>query len=693
MSKLYFTAILLLTQVLLYGQNVDFKKGNFKDNADGFKEAKANLDKGYEYLEKTNEMALEKKLPGDAFNNALMHLMKANEFNPNNAELNFKIANALLYTNFKTEAQSFLDKAYQLDQTVDPLLHYFMGVSKQYHGEFDEAEKYFKLFEKEAKSKLAEAFAKEVKNRRSEIKTARELMANKERVWVDNVEELNSPNDDLAPAITADGETMFFSSNRNNGKARNEFGMYDFDIYFTEFDGKKWSAPTAIPSLNTDGDDVVSNLFYDGQKMLLYRFDNGFANVYQSKLVGRTWTEPQFLSSTVNKKEDNQMHASYNHLDNMVYYVTDQTGSGAKGGTDIFLSGIMDKDRNTWGKGQTIGSSINTNEHETSVYMHPDGQTMYFSSGGHNSMGGQDIFVSILKQGQWSKPINLGYPINSTGDDIFLSISASGKYAYIASNRKGGKGGMDIYKVTFWGSEKPVLVDTEDYLIASVASPIQETQVEKAVAVEKKSLTVFKGTIIDAISRKPLEADIDIFDNRKNEVISTMKSNSATGKFLLSLPAGLNYGIAVKKPGYLFHSENFDLPDDSEFSMVIKEVELKNIAVGSKIALRNIFFATGKSDIASGSEGELSRLIQLLNDVPTLKIEISGHTDNVGSQSLNQKLSEDRAKAVVDYLVKRGIHKDRLKAAGYGPSRPVATNDTEEGRQQNRRTEFEIVAN
>lgn len=691
--KYLFILILLPVTLLCYAQeNVDFKRRNFDDN-DAFKVAKDQIDKAYELLEIANELMLERKLPGDNYVAAVSLMLKANDFNPNNAELNYKIGNALLFTNFREEAKTYLDKAYQLDKEVDPLLYYFMGMSEQYHGNFDEAEKHYKAFEKEAKSKVVDAYKKEVKNRKKEMKTARELMADPERVWVDNVEELNTPFDDFSPAISADGETMIFTSNRENGKPQDENGVYDSDIYQTEFDGEKWSKPTPIKSLNSDGDDVASNLSYDGQKMLMYRYDNGFANIYETKLLGRTWTEPRFFNKIINREEDNQKNASYNYTEDVLYYVTDQTKGGARGGTDIFISGLMDRERNTWGKGQTASINVNTNEHEGSVYMHPDGETMYFSSAGHNSMGGQDVFMSVKVQGQWSEPINLGYPINSTGDDMFLSITASGKFAYIASNRKGGSGGMDIYKVTFWGPEKPVLVDTEDYLIASIAEPIQETQVEKAVEVERKSLTVFKGKIIDAISRKPLEAEIDIIDNDENEVISTMKSNSATGKFLLSLPAGFNYGIAVRKEGYLFHSENFDLPEDSEFAMVNKEVELKNIAVGSKIALRNIFFATGKSDIESGSEGELSRLIDLLNDVPSLKIEISGHTDNVGSQSLNQKLSEERAKAVVEYLVKRGIKKDRLQAAGYGPSRPVATNDTEEGRQQNRRTEFEIIAN
>ena len=207
------------------------------------------------------------------------------------------------------------------------------------------------------------------------------------------------------------------------------------------------------------------------------------------------------------------------------------------------------------------------------------------------------------------------------------------------------------------------------------------------------NLTVFKGATIDAITKKAIEAIIEITDNATGKVVETFTTNSATGKFLLSLASGGNYGIAVKADGYLFHSENFDIPDGSVYNLVNKTIELKNIKIGSKIALRNVFFDTGRSDIRSESNAELDRLVQLLKDVPSLKIELSGHTDNTGSAQSNIQLSQDRANAVVNYLVSKGISKDRLVAKGYGSDRPVDSNSTADGRQNNRRTEFEITGN
>ncbi|HIA11445.1 MAG TPA: OmpA family protein, partial [Flavobacteriales bacterium] len=232
-----------------------------------------------------------------------------------------------------------------------------------------------------------------------------------------------------------------------------------------------------------------------------------------------------------------------------------------------------------------------------------------------------------------------------------------------------------------------------DFLLASVAEPILDVHIEESVEVDKKSLTVFKGKIIDAISRKPLKAELEIIDNKTAKLFSKMNSNSATGKFLMSLPSGKNYGIAVKREGYLFHSENFDIPAKSDYNLVEKTIELKNIAIGSKIALRNVFFEVGKSNMNPLSNPELARLVKLLNDVPRLKIELSGHTDNTGSEELNLKLSSARAQVVVDHLIQEGISKDRLVAKGYGSTRPVDTNNTKDGRQNNRRTEFEIIAN
>ncbi|MEK6615571.1 MAG: OmpA family protein, partial [Bacteroidota bacterium] len=201
-----------------------------------------------------------------------------------------------------------------------------------------------------------------------------------------------------------------------------------------------------------------------------------------------------------------------------------------------------------------------------------------------------------------------------------------------------------------------------------------------------------KGTIFDAVTKKLLEADVELIDNSKNQVIATFQSNSVTGKYLVSLPSGGNYGIAVKKEGYLFHSENFDIPDTAAYIEAVKNIGLKVLSVGTKIVLRNIFFDFDKATLRPESTTELERLTQLLTANPTMKIEIAGHTDSKGADDYNLKLSQSRAQSVVNYLSTHSIAQSRLTAKGYGETKPMATNDTDEGRQLNRRTEFEILS-
>jgi len=678
-----------------FAQDVEFKASNFKDDKEGFKAAIEAITAGDPFLDAGNEAIALVNSTKDNFQKALQYYVKAQKFNPNSAELNMKIGNCYLYTNEKYKSIEFIQKAYELNTDVSPMLYFYLGQTAQLGGKFDEAIKHYKYFEENTKSKYLEEYKRITTKFKKECKYGKKFVADPVRAWCDNITSINAAEDDYSPCVSADGELLMFTSRRSNGHPTDEFGRYDGDIYISGRNGREWSKPknAGIP-LSTPKDETASALAYDGQRLLMFKEENGNTDIYESSLDGIMWTEPIRKLSKVPNTEFNETYATYEPQDIKVYYIYDGM---SRGDQEIFITGKMIYTvaaYNKWGKGQSVGQPVTTRYHEGSVYIHPDGKTMYFSSQGHNSMGGYDIFMSKKNElEQWTKPVNLGSPINTPYDDLFYASTANGKYAYIASNRDGGKGGLDIYKVTYWGPPKQMLIASEDFLLASIAEPIQDVQIEKAVEVDKKSLTVFKGRVIDALSRQPVSATIEIIDNKIDKVFSTFKSNSATGKFLLSLPAGKNYGIAVKADGYLFHSENFDIPAKSDFNLVDKEIELKNIAVGSKIALRNIFFEVGKSDLAQGSDTELGRLIKLLTDVPSLKIEISGHTDNTGSEELNLKLSGNRAQVVVDYLIKEGITTSRLVSKGYGSSKPVDTNNSKEGRQQNRRTEFEIVSN
>ncbi len=308
-------------------------------------------------------------------------------------------------------------------------------------------------------------------------------------------------------------------------------------------------------------------------------------------------------------------------------------------------------------------------------------------------MGGYDVFKSTYENGKWSTPENLGYPVNGPDDDVYFVMSGSGRRGYYASAKEGGYGEKDLYMITFLGPEKPFEMSNEDNLLAGIAEPVKSVHAAEAVEIASNPLTILKGTITDAKTQKPLEATIELIDNTKNQVIATFKSNSATGKYTVMLPSGKNYGIVVKANDYLFHSENFDIPQATGYQEIIKDIALQSISVGSKIVLKNIFFDFDKSTLRPESTNELERLAKLLNDIPSLKIEISSHTDSKGSDEYNQRLSQSRSETVVNYLInEKKIAKDRLVAKGYGETKPIATNDTDEGRQQNRRSEFEILS-
>lgn len=688
MKQLLF-AVVLAFSAQAFAQNVEFKAANFKNDKEGFKKIEAIIEKGDEFFKLANEALFEVQPFGLNFKKALQQYEQAQQYNPNSALMNFKIGVCHANSSDASKCIPYFKTAQKLDPACDPFLNYYLGYAYQLEGKYDDANKAYLAFESEYKK--ADNFNKFLVQRKRECQIARSQEAKPVRAWVDNMEALNSVQDEIAPSISADGAEMILSSNRKNPHSPDEVGGYDYDIYFTSLSDAGWSDPKQLTGpINGTTDDVSNCLSYNGTKMLLHRENAGQTDIYESKLVGNTWSNPERTSQMISSDRANDKYASYDPDGFKIYFTRDNING--LNGTEIMFSAVQNKMKQDFMLPSQV-VQVNSKFNDGPVYIHVSGDIMYLASQGHESMGGYDIFISEKKQGQWSTPVNMGSPINTPYDDFFFAATANGKFAYISSNRAGGKGGFDIYRVTFFGDEKKPVVETEDYLLGSIAQPVKDHNIESTVDVKKKSLTVFKGVTIDAISRKPVEAQIEITDNATGQIIETFSTNSATGKFIITLNSGKNYGIAVKAPGYLFHSENFDIPMGSADNLVNKTIELKNIAIGSKIALRNIFFDVAKATLRPESNAELERLVKLMKDVPNLKIEISGHTDNTGSATVNETLSQQRAEAVVQYLTSKGVSASRMRAKGYGASLPVATNNTDDGRQQNRRTEFEITGN
>ncbi|MCW3086607.1 MAG: hypothetical protein JWP12_3973 [Bacteroidetes bacterium] len=682
--KKIITLLAILFSFSAFAQNVEFTKDNFKDDKDGLKEAKKNVETGDKLFEQGNIF----------YKQAIDPYLLAYKFNPNNALLNYRLGKCYLYSNYKLKSIPYLEKAQSLNPQVDPQLHYLLGEAYHLDMQWDKAISEFKKFQTELKGDELTELLPDINHHIEQCLNGKELVKKPVRVFIDNAgPEINSQYTDYGPVISADESIMLFTSRRpttTGGGTDPNINDYYEDIYIsTRKDGKWLPAKNMGPPINTDTHDANSGLSADGQKFLIYIGSNG-GDLFESELKGDSWSKPDHMNKNINTKY-HESSACYSPDGKSVYFVSDKP-DGSLGDRDIYISTKDAKGR--WDVPVNLGPTINTQWGEEGAFIHPDGKTLYFSSQGHNSMGGYDIFKSVYddKTKTWSEPENLGYPVNTPDDDVFFVVSASGKHGYYASFNANGYGEKDIYQVTFLGPEKPMVLNNEDNLLASQTAPVKETVIAPVIQIKEAQLTILKGVITDEATKQPLEATIEIVDNLKNEVIATFMSNSSTGKYLVSLPAGRNYGIAVKKENYLFHSENFDIPNTAAYQEVVKDVALKNIAVGSKIILKNIFFDFDKATLRPESTNELERLTKLLNDVPTLKIEISGHTDSKGADDYNKKLSDSRAKAVVAYLVSKGIAADRLTSVGYGEEQPIATNDTDEGRQLNRRTEFKILS-
>ncbi|MCD4790356.1 MAG: OmpA family protein [Bacteroidales bacterium] len=477
-------------------------------------------------------------------------------------------------------------------------------------------------------------------------------------------ENINSDRDEYFPCITADNQTLLFT--RLLQDSRSYTGRQE-DFFISHNKDSAWQLAYNIgepintiqnegaPSLSADGNILIFTACESIDGYGTNRKGFGRCDLFASKRMGNKWSVPYNLEEPVNSRQW-ESQPSFSSDGKTLYFVSNRHNN-----YDIWVS--MVNENGEWSVPEKLGANINTDNYEGSVFIHPDNQTLYFSSDGHVGMGGLDIYVSKKDStGKWGKPMNLGYPINTFKDENSILISADGELAMFASDREGGFGGLDLYGFELYEEVRP------------------------------EKVTYIKGVVFDNETGKKLEARFELIDLATGNIAVTSFSNKGTGEFLVCLPANHDYALNVSKEGYLFYSENFNLSGEKPLTdPVLKDVPLKPLKSGEKVILKNIFFETDKYDLKKTSEIELQKLIELLNKNPGIKIEISGHTDNVGTTEYNLELSQNRAKAVYDYLSENGIDTNMLTYKGYGESQPVDTNDTEEGRANNRRTEFKVV--
>ncbi len=710
MKKYIYLLTLILFSSLFKAQNVPFEKKLFKERKDEFKIAKKLLDAGNELFDAYPSTYLDVnddnyKARSSNYRKALPLLYKAYKFNPNNALLNYKIGRCYIVNPvFKEEAVPHLEKAIKLNPNVARDVHYYLGKAFHLKMEFDKAIREFKIHKTVLSAKnIAEL--EDVNKRIEECKTAKKLIAKPVRVFIDNFgRPVNSKYPEYGAIISADESVMMFTSRRNTSTGADKMpeGSTDYfeDIYVTKKIDGKWTSPENMGKpINTEGHDATCAVAPDAQSMIIYKDDKGDGNLYECKLVGTTWSKPKKMSKNINTKY-HESSASYSSDGKQLYFVSNKPGGF--GNHDMYVT-TWNKEKEEWGEAKNLGPTVNTKYNEEAVLIHPDGKTLYFSSQGHKTMGGYDIFKSTKQDdGSWSEPVNLGYPINTVDDDVFFVINASGRRGYYSSFKTDGFGEKDIYMITFLGPEKPFQLSSEDNLLASVAKPVSEKVIEKKVDALTKRITILKGVVRDHKTLKPVGSSIELIDVEENKTLAIFESNTNTGKYLVSLPSGKNYGLIVRKEGYLFHSENFNIPETAAYQEVEKNIDLKRIEVGSSIILKNIFYDYNKATLRNASKNELDRLTKLLNENPTLKIELSAHTDSRGSNKYNEELSQRRAQSCVDYLINKGISKSRLVSKGYGETKLIISDaeiakmkfkeDKEAAHQQNRRTEFKILS-
>lgn len=674
---------LVLLSNSIYAQNIPFEKDYFKLDKDGFKVALDQLEDGDELFE-MGEYYMKDAIP---------FYEKANRFNPNNDALNYKLGTCYYFTRKNEEAIKHLEKAKQLNPLINRKLNKYLGKSYQRNFEWDKAIVAYEFYmasrlpDEQMDVDLAKKYIVECKN-------GKRFSEDPVRVWVDNLgPNINTEYHEYGVAINADATLMMFSSRRpgNIGElidpATNDY--YE-DIYTSEFIDDEWTLATNLGEpINDKGHNASIALSNDGMELILFKGnERTLGDLYVTDKYSGTYENAHELGKYINTKY-HESSASISPDRRKIYFVSDRPEG--YGGRDIYVS-QWDERKEEFGPAINIGPTINTQYDEEGVFIHPDGKTLYFSSQGHDSMGDYDIFVSTWDGNSWTRPVNLGFPINSPDIDVFFLVSANKRYGYFTSEKEGGYGLRDIYRIEFLGKEKEPVLNTEDNLIASLAKPLSNLVIEPTVEITTSKLALVRGVVLDETTKDPLVAKMELVDNGTGQILATFDSDAATGKFLVSLPSGKDYGIAVNVEGYLFHSEHFLVPEETSYKEYELSILMKKIEVGKKIILRNIFFDVNSSVLRPESKTEIERIAKILTDNPDIIVEISGHTDSKGEDKYNQWLSEKRAKSVVDALIDLGVVSARLEYVGYGELDPIESNLSEEGRQENRRTEFKILS-
>lgn len=597
------------------------------------------------------------------FDKALALLKQAEQKDPQYADLYIMRGDVYNFSLKSDSAFKCYSKAIELLVNPDPMLYFITANEGAKCAKYRDALRYYEIFMREG-VQYTEVLA-----------DAQKGMANC-RFGIDAMEHpvkfhpinlgsaINSEWDEYLASITADDSILIYTVKRPKDKNTVcAFCLNEEDLYFTVKDGKGvWKMREAIGApVKTGYNEGAQSVSPDGNYLLYTMCDADFGmgscDLYWSKKIGRKWSRPRNFGAPVNSSawESQPSMASDGKT---IYFVSSRPGGF--GGKDIWKTTMISEGAFT--APENLGPMINTPEDDAAPFIHSDGRTLYFASNGRVGMGGYDLYYSVLQpDGTWSEPKNLGYPINTPADEINIFINAAGTMAYMASDQDGGLGGLDLYSFELDDNLRP--------------NPV----------------TYIKGIIADAVSGVPVKASVEMVDLNTKQLLTQTASDPETGEYLACIQTGSNVLLNVSADNYPFYSENFQIDRSyTELSPYLKDIRLHKADVGTVVVLKNIFFDFNQSELKPESYVELDRLVDYLNH-NHVRIEIGGHTDDQGSDEYNDRLSQSRAKAVYDYLIGHRIAADRLTYVGYGKRKPIADNATEEGRAENRRTEFRII--
>jgi len=560
------------------------------------------------------------------------------------------------------------EKAIAINPKFFPQNQYYLANAYMMAGKYDKAVTTYENFLKieRVNPQMKEAASNEIKNAKFGANAVKNPKPFKP---VNMGAGVNTNFNEYFPSITADGKQFLFTREIREGEQ-----IRQEDFYMSNKGSGAWEKAFPMTGVNTPGNEGAPSISADGNYMFFAscmemsgdygspdRKGYGSCDIFYSQKVNGKWTKPVNVGPPINTANW-ETQPSFSSDGKTLYFIRGLISRGDIKEQDIYVSTIGEDGRFT--TPIKLSDKVNTTGQEESVFIHPDNQTLYFSSDGHPGLGGLDIFMSKKQaDGSWGEAVNLGYPINSYKDDNSLLVDPSGKIAYFASNREGGFGNLDIY----W-FELP-----ED--------------------IRPEKLTYVKGKVYNAKTKEPLEAKFELYDLETQQNVTESYSDKA-GQFLVTLTANKNYIVNVNRDGFLFYSDNFSLKGKvADFDKpFLLDIPLQPIDTGSTVELKNVFFDVDKWELKPESKAELDKLVLFLTKNPNVKIELGGHTDNSGKKDWNKTLSTNRAKSVYDYLITNGkIAAARLSYKGYAETRPKVPNDTPENKAKNRRTEFKVV--